>query len=169
MPEKQATHILMDDNRVRRTLRRIAFQVAESLPDHKQLVIAGLNRRGFDVAGVLASFLSSKFGFELPVLRLDVDSQESPKFEADITGKYVLLVDDVLFSGRTMMRALDAAGTAGNPEWIKIAVLIDRGHRKFPLYPEYFGMRHPTKFKEHVHVETGEGKEFKVVLLPDAA
>ncbi len=167
MPEKQSPHILMDHNRVIRTLRRMAFQIAESLAAPENLIIAGLNQRGYDTARLLSELFPGQTERRIPVVRLDVDGEESPKLDMDTNGKCVLLVDDVLFSGRTMLRALDSAGNSGSPEWIKIAVLVDRGHRKFPLYPEFSGIRYPTKFREHVKVETNEGENFRVMLLPD--
>ena len=156
---------LMDPARVKRTVRRMAFQLAEGIEHPGKVVLAGLNVRGMLLAKLLGHHLSKALGIEVPVHSIDVNSPELPESGFDTENKDIILVDDVLFSGRTMSRALSVITGNAEPERIRIAVLIDRGHRKFPLYPEVSGMRYPTKFDEHVEVETSQEDQSVSVVL----
>lgn len=156
---------LMDPARVKRTVRRMAFQLAEDIPDPENAVLVGLNIRGYIIALLLGEHLSKAVEHSIPVHQTNVNTPELAEADFDTKNKDIILVDDVLFSGRTMSRALSVVSGKGEPERIRIAVLVDRGHRKFPLYPEVSGMRYPTKFDEHVEVVSSDSDSSVSVLL----
>ncbi|MCH8557454.1 MAG: hypothetical protein LAT84_06530 [Balneolia bacterium] len=157
--------ILMDPARVKRTVRRMAFQLAEGISNPENVVLVGLNVRGQIIASLLGEDLSKAIKYSIPVYQTDVNTTELPEPGFDTQNKDIILVDDVLFSGRTMSRALSVVSAEGEPERIRIAVLVDRGHRTFPLYPEVSGMRYPTKFDEHVEVVPSDSDQSVSVLL----
>jgi len=163
-----ATHqlVLMDSSRVERTIRRMAFQLLEDIPDPSKLLLAGLNIRGYKLAQQLQQHLAKSLQCPVQLERIDANSAEAPVVNFDVDNKDIILVDDVLFSGLTMARALNAVVYKADPQRIRIAVLVDRGHRKFPLYPEVYGIKYPTKFDEHVEViTTAKDDSISVILL----
>ncbi len=146
----------MQSGQLGRALKRISMQVAEDLKGNKNVHIFGLNTRGYHTGVVIARFLSDAIGHPVSCLSLDAHSDTCLSDEtASLVHKsaYILLVDDVLFSGSTMMKAIRKVLDAGEPQIIKVAVIIDRGHRKFPVQPDFTGLVSPTKFREHVEVE----------------
>jgi pyrimidine operon attenuation protein/uracil phosphoribosyltransferase len=148
--KKQIT--LMDRPRIQRTLHRIAIQVWEQIGSDKDLVIIGLNERGYATALELSENITDLMDVEIPVHRYEVSGNSSETPLPDCNEKFVLLVDDVIFSGKTMFDALSALCNIYNPEAIEIAVLIDRGHRKYPLLTNMSGITVPTKAGEHIEV-----------------
>lgn len=163
--------ILMADARIRRTLKRISFEIIEQNTENEIVIFAGLNKRGYAAARLICDY-ALKGGLKTAEL-LNVDANTSDLNSVistlpDLTGKRVVLVDDVIFSGRTMLRALSAILGKGEPHKIQMAVLVDRGHRLYPIEPTFVGLYHPTKLKEHVHVDFPEDlNEMKVVLESD--
>jgi pyrimidine operon attenuation protein/uracil phosphoribosyltransferase len=163
------THLLFAADRVRRTLDRLAAQVVEDTRADASLLVIGIRARGMALAESLAQRLSTRMGHSVPVFALDVHpfrddvfGQEArPVREAllpvSVTGRTVLLVDDVLFTGRTARAAVDAVLYAGRPSRIKLAVLVDRGHREVPLQPDYVGRIVPTSHGERVTVDVRDG------------
>ncbi len=158
-----ARTILLGPERVRRTVTRLAYEVVERNRGADNLIVFGLRRRGVALAHQLAETLSDVAGCPVPVHALDVsafrddragDSEAAlPDGAPDATDRDVLIVDDVLFTGRTARAALDAVLQHGRPRTIQLAVLIDRGHREVPVHPDYVGRVIPTKAGERVVVD----------------
>lgn len=153
----------MSPARVRRTLTRLAYEVIEQNRGGANLMVFGIRTRGVALAERLAAVLREVEGDRFPVHPLDVtpfrddrpNLDPPPPGEASpgVDDRDVLLVDDVLFTGRTARAAIDAVLLHGRPRTIQLAVLIDRGHREFPIQPDYVGRTFPTKYKERVAVE----------------
>ncbi|MBC7326593.1 bifunctional pyr operon transcriptional regulator/uracil phosphoribosyltransferase PyrR [bacterium] len=155
--------LLMDENDIRRCINRIAHQVVEHNKGVENLVIIGIKRRGLPFAHRLASFLKDIEGVDIPVGSLDITPyrDDSKKSEGSPLGsdipfslenKKVLLVDEVLFTGRTVRAAMDAIIDYGRPSAIQLAVLVDRGHRELPIRADFVGKNIPTSRSERVEV-----------------
>lgn len=156
--------ILMNEKRIQRSLKRIAYQVAEDNRGNKEIVVLGINDRGYAVAGNLETYLSDFAKGEVACHQLVVENDNEVQGATSLTNKYVLLVDDVIFSGNTMFRALNAIYKEDLPDEVHTATLIDRGHRKLPVYAQFTGMELPTKLDEHVDVIVKDHKPERVVL-----
>ncbi len=159
--------VILDAEGVRRAWRRIAHEVIERQPAVRQLSVIGIVRRGMPLAERLAANLEQLEGVRVPVVGLDVRAYRDdlpravdapvPVLPKDaVDGRPVLLVDDVLFNGRTVRAAIDAIIAAGRPTQIQLAVLIDRGHRELPIRPDYIGKNVPTSRQEWVEVHLSE-------------
>lgn len=153
--------LLMDAARVNRTINRLAYQITEDNREETDILIIGMKQRGYVLAKVLAECLTALSGKEITVEQFSMDQDFNSLVQKF---KYVVLVDDVIFSGRTMFEALNTLLTDGNPDKIRTAVLIDRGHRSVPVEATFVGLPLPTKLKEHVRVITGDNAIKKVVL-----
>lgn len=160
---------IMDEDGIRRALVRIAHEIVEKNKGLDDVVLVGVRRRGVPLANRLAQILKDSENVEVPVGELDITLYRDDltlKFEQprvgrtylpfDVTGKKVVLVDDVLFTGRTVRAALDAIIDHGRPQSIQLAVLIDRGHREIPIRADYVGKNVPTSRKEVIHVRLSE-------------
>ncbi len=155
--------LIMSSERVQRTLSRLAYEVVEHNRGTERLEIFGIWRRGAALADALARHIRAIEGATVPVHALDVRpfrddrdrSRPAPVSEAsvDVTDRAVILVDDVLFTGRTARAALDAVIGYGRPASIQLVILIDRGHREFPIQPDFVGRIWPTKHKERIVVD----------------
>lgn len=178
MPMKEKSHI-MDKNSMQRTLARIAHEILEKNKGTEDLVIVGVRTRGAYLAERLAQTIEQIDGNKPPVGILDItlyrDDLSSiaqqpvvhkTEMDFDIQFKKVILVDDVLYTGRTVRAALDEIIDFGRPKFIQLAVLIDRGHRELPIRADYVGKNIPTSPRETVEVrlEECEGKDEVVVL-----
>jgi pyrimidine operon attenuation protein/uracil phosphoribosyltransferase len=174
MPE---TTVLLNAQAIQRALTRIAHEVVERNEVSADVVLIGIQRGGVALAERLAGTLAGILGSPVSSGRLDVsmhrddlDQRAAPKVHPtvipfDVTGKTVVLVDDVLFSGRTIRAAMDALNDFGRPKRIQLAVLIDRGHRELPVKADFVGKNVPTALTQKVHVRVGEtGAEDEVVL-----
>ena len=158
-----ARTVLLGPDRIRRTVTRLAYEVVERNRGADNLIVFGLRRRGVALAHQLAETLSEVAGSTVPVHGLDVSSFRDdrtgdsdpvlPDDAPDATDRDVLIVDDVLFTGRTARAALDAVLQHGRPRTIQLAVLIDRGHREVPVHPDFVGRVIPTKAAERVVVD----------------
>jgi pyrimidine operon attenuation protein/uracil phosphoribosyltransferase len=147
-----------------RALKRMAHEIAERNESARDLVLVGVQRRGVFIAQRLGTYLREILGQEVPAGALDVSlhrddvgTQAAPNvyptvIPFDITGKTVVLVDDVLFSGRTTRAALDALNDFGRPSRIQLAVLIDRGHRELPIKADFVGKNVASARRERVNV-----------------
>lgn len=158
--------VLMDRNRVQRSLKRMAYQIAEDNRTNREVCLIGIKKRGFITAAMLGFHLSEIYERELPVLNLRFDESNSGEMfsDLDIDRAYPLVVDDVIFSGKTMFTALNTIyALAPFPE-IHSVVLVDRGHRKFPVQAHFKGLEYSTKLKEHVSVITENDRVEKVVI-----
>src|SRR3989454_7560074 len=156
---------LLDDGEIRRAVTRIAHEILERNKGADGLALVGIAARGDDLARRLASEITRIEGAKVPVGVLDITfyrddigmRAEAPevhetRVEFDITGTTVVLVDDVLFTGRTIRAAMDALVDFGRPDAIQLAVLVDRGHRELPIRADFVGKNVPTRRGEDVKV-----------------
>ncbi len=160
---------ILTPEQVARILDRMAYEVLERNRGGKGLVVFGILQKGVAVAEALSTRLAQIEGRDFPVNALDVRpyrDDRPPEAEVEdrsrlhidtITDHHVLLVDDVLFTGRTVRAALDALLRWGRPRSVQLAVLIDRGHREFPIRADYVGRTVPTKYQERIVVVPEEG------------
>ncbi|MEX0720280.1 MAG: phosphoribosyltransferase family protein [Balneolaceae bacterium] len=155
----------MDKARMQRTLKRMAIQVWERLNDKEEVVLIGLNERGMATANELALHLNKRVKKAVKVYQYTVLDSDSKKGIPDCNDKFVLLVDDVIFSGKTMFEALSAVCSINEPASIEIAVLLDRGHRRYPLRTDLTGIKTPTKLGEHIEVMLKHGTLEQAVLF----
>ena len=168
MTLKEKTKIL-DKESLERTLERIAHEIVERLKSMDRVSLIGIKSRGAYIAERLRDKIEGISGTRLAVGALDItlyrddltQVAEQPivhatEIDFDISGKCVILVDDVLFTGRTVRAALDALIDFGRPSQIQLAVLIDRGHRELPIRADYVGKNVPTSLKEVVEVRLKE-------------
>ena len=160
---------LLDAGEIRRAVTRIAHEILERNKGAAGVVLVGIAARGDDLAKRLAAEIARIEGVEVAVGALDITfyrddiglRSEAPEVHEtripfDITGAAVVLVDDVLFTGRTIRAALDALVDFGRPRSIQLAVLVDRGHRELPIRPDYVGKNVPTRKDEDVIVRLTE-------------
>jgi pyrimidine operon attenuation protein / uracil phosphoribosyltransferase len=174
MPE---TTVILNGPAIQRALTRIAHEIVERNESSQDVVLAGIQRGGVPLATRLGAELSGIWEHTVPTGQLDVsmhrddlDQRVAPHMHPtvipfDVTGKTVVLVDDVLFSGRTIRAAMDALNDFGRPKEIQLAVLIDRGHRELPIRADFVGKNLPTARGESVHVNLRElGKADEVLL-----
>lgn len=168
---------VMDESEIRRALTRIAHEIIERNKGAHNLVIIGIQSRGVPMARRLAKLISGIEGTDVPVGSLNVamyrdDYNTRPArtvspsdIPFDVTDKRVILVDEVLFTGRTTRAALDAIMDLGRPAVIQLAVLVDRGHRELPIRADYVGKNLPTARKESVDVHWTETTGEDAVLI----
>jgi len=171
--------LILDKTGIDRALTRVAHEILEKNRGAKDLVLVGIQRGGVHLAKRLAARLREIEKIEVPVGSLDITmyrddlttrkSQPVPQdtdIPFDIQDKVMVLVDDVLFTGRTIRAALNSIMDYGRPRRIQLAVLVDRGHRELPVRADYVGKNLPTSAKEKVEVMLAEdGGEEKVVIL----
>ena len=161
--------VLMDDKAIKRTLTRISHEIIEKNKGTENLVLLGIKSRGVPLANRIAELINMFEGEEVEVGSVDItkyrDDLKKPEnlkehnsieLGVDITGKTIILVDDVLFTGRSVRAAIDAIIDRGRPEMIQLAVLVDRGHRELPIRADYVGKNIPTSRKEDISVELVE-------------
>ena len=160
---------LMDSINLKRALIRIAHQIIENNEGADDICLIGIQTRGVPLAKRLKENIKSIIGYDVPVGTLDItlyrddisaETQDPILNSSDIpfpvTGKKVILVDDVLFTGRTVRAAMDAIVSLGRPSAIQLAILIDRGHREFPIRADYIGKNVPTSRSEMISVNVSE-------------
>lgn len=160
---------LLDDKAIDRSLTRLAHEIIEKNKGTESLVLIGIKSRGIPIARRISQRIKSIEGTELPVGELDItlyrDDLSLKSYEPDvkglkvdfeIDGKVVILVDDVIYTGRTVRAAMDAIIDYGRPSAIQLAVLVDRGHRELPIRPDFVGKNIPTSSKEIVKVKLEE-------------
>jgi pyrimidine operon attenuation protein/uracil phosphoribosyltransferase len=169
--------VILNASTLQRALARIAHEIAERNEASADVVLVGVQRGGVHLAQRLAGFLRGICNHAVPVGSLDVGMhrddlgrQAAPRMHPtvipfDITGKTVVLVDDVLFSGRTTRAALDALNDFGRPKRIQLAVLVDRGHRELPIKADFVGKNVPTSLSEQITVRLQETEGEDVVRL----
>lgn len=171
---------ILSPEELRRTLRRLASEIVERTRDLSKLVLIGIHTRGVPLANLLASQIEALENVKVAVGALDITfyrddldqiglrTPAKTRIPFDLTGKTVVLVDDVIFKGRTARAALNAVNEYGRPEVIRLAVLVDRGHRQVPIHPDFIGKQLPTAAEEivKVYLQETDGKD-GVELIED--
>ncbi len=172
--------VVMTAEDIRRTIARISHEIIERNKSMSDLVLVGMRTRGVPLAKRLAANIKTFEGTEIPVGALDIglyrddlDSMDfkpvinSTQIPTDVYGKTIVLVDDVLYTGRSVRAALDALIDFGRPSTIQLAVLVDRGHRELPIRADYIGKNIPSSRTEEIRVELIEtdGHD-QVAILP---
>jgi len=189
-PAATAAHrVLLDAEQVARTLSRIAHEIIERNDDLESVALVGIHTRGVPIAQRLRRLVEERSGVALELGQLDITfhrddvqvrSGSAPRrpqpivrdtrLEFELEGRTVILVDDVLYTGRTIRAAIDALIEYGRPDRVQLAVLADRGHRELPIRPDYVGKNLPTAHGDRVHVELNEIDEIdRVVLVGEGA
>ena len=183
-----AGKVLLDAEGIERTLSRIAHELIERSDDLEQVALVGIHTRGVPLAQRLRRLVAERTGEELPVGQLDItfyrdDVQvrggeaplhaqplvRSTALDFALEGMTVVLVDDVLYTGRTIRAAVEALFDYGRPARVQLAVLADRGHRELPIRPDYVGKNLPTSRDERIQVQLLEVDEVdRVLLIPNA-
>ena len=176
---KKATILTKEE--IARAVTRISHEILEKNKGSKDLVIVGIRTRGYILAERISQSIDRIDGNKLPVGALDITLyrddlsavSEKPvvhktEIDFDIEGKNIVLVDDVLYTGRTIRCALDALIDFGRPRSIQLAVLVDRGHRELPVRADYVGKNLPTSQKEVVQVKLEETDGEDIVFIEEA-
>jgi pyrimidine operon attenuation protein / uracil phosphoribosyltransferase len=155
---------ILSADELRRTLNRMASQIVERSGDLSKLVLLGIYTRGVPLALLLARQIEALEQIAVPVGSLDITfyrddldqidlrTPEKTEIPFDLSGRTVVLIDDVIFKGRTIRAALNAVTEYGRPEVIRLGVLVDRGHREVPIHPDFTGKKLPTAKEEQVKV-----------------
>ena len=169
---------VLDSEGIKRTIRRISHEIIEKNQGTTSLAVIGIKTRGAYIAERIAKNIKEIEGKELPVGAMDItlyrdDLTEvagqpvvhSSEIGFDINGAKVILVDDVLFTGRTVRCALDELIDFGRPESIQLAVLVDRGHRELPIRPDFVGKNIPTTKKDRVEVKLEEMDDNEEIVI----
>jgi pyrimidine operon attenuation protein / uracil phosphoribosyltransferase len=180
--EESREKVVLHEGDIQRALTRIAHEIAERNPSDRGVAIIGIHSRGAFLAQRLKDSLEELCDAEIPLGDLDIgfyrddvsSRPDAPVVHAshidfDVTGRTVVIVDDVLFTGRTVRAAIEALFDYGRPARVQLAVLADRGHRELPIRPDYVGKNLPTSRAEHVHVRLSEldgVDEVAIVLGP---
>ena len=173
--------VVLREEDLQRALRRIAHEIIERNPGDPVPALVGIHRRGAFLAKRLQGLLEELLDAEVPLGDLDIgfyrdDVRSRPDapilhashIDFDVNGMTVVIVDDVLFTGRTIRAAIDALFDYGRPDRVQLAVLVDRGHRELPIRPDFVGKNLPTARSEHVHVRLREldGVEEVAIAAP---
>ena len=166
MPEEK---VIVDKERMGRMLARLAHEIIEQNPEEESVYLIGIKRRGVPIASRLKENIEKFSGIHGELGELDITlyrddlSERFPEphlnstvIPFDVAGKRIILVDDVLFTGRTTRAAMDAVIRLGRPKKIELCVLVDRGHRELPISANYVGKNIPTSRKEFVSVRVSE-------------
>lgn len=187
-PGREAPTILLDAAALERTLSRIAHELIEHNADLGALALVGIHRRGVPIAVRLRAKVAERSGVTIDIGTVDITFHRDDvlvrggapplhpqpivrgtELDFPLEGKTVVLVDDVLFTGRTIRAAIDALLEYGRPARVQLAVLVDRGHRELPIRPDYVGKNVPTALGERVRVELSEVDKADRVILEKAA
>ncbi|KXT75195.1 Uracil phosphoribosyltransferase / Pyrimidine operon regulatory protein PyrR [Streptococcus sp. DD10] len=158
------TKEVVDDITVKRAITRITYEIIERNKELDKIVLAGIKTRGVFIANRIQERLSQLENIDVPVVILDTkpfrddikSGQDTSDISVDITNRDVILVDDVLYTGRTIRAAIDNIVSHGRPSRISLAVLVDRGHRELPIRADYVGKNIPTNQSEEIIVEMTE-------------
>ena len=184
VPDRYAAKSLLDAEAIARILSRIGHELIERSEELDRVALVGIQTRGVPLASRLRRLVAERSGVELPVGALDItfhrddvhvrDGGRSPgrqpvvratSIPFSLEEMTVVLVDDVLYTGRTIRAAIDALMDFGRPARVQLAVLVDRGHRELPIRPDYVGKNLPTGRHERIQVELVEVDEIDRVLL----
>lgn len=176
----QPKAVLMDEEAISRALTRISHEIIEKNKGAEGLVLIGIQRRGVPLARAIAEKIEKAEGIKVPIgilditlyrddlsMLADVPQINGTDIPFSINNVKTVLVDDVIFTGRTVRAAIDAIMDAGRPKNIQLAVLVDRGHRELPIRPDYVGKNVPTALNEVIQVQVREIDGEQAVLLSD--
>jgi Pyrimidine operon attenuation protein/uracil phosphoribosyltransferase len=171
---------IMDENGIIRAVTRIAHEIIERNKGVEDLVLIGIQRRGVPLARMIANKINEVEGRDVPVGILDITFYrddlsmlaEHPvingtEIDFQITDKIIVLVDDVIYTGRTVRSAIDAIMDIGRPKMIQLAILIDRGHRELPIRSDFVGKNVPTSKNEVINVKLYDIDKVNVVTISD--
>jgi len=171
---------IQDNEEIDKSLKRIAYEILEKNKNGKDLVLIGIKKRGVTLAKRLSSKIKEIGGIEIPIGALDINLYRDDLSEVasqpilrktevpfTVREKKVILVDDVLYTGRTIRAALDAIIDLGRPHFIQLAVLLDRGHRELPIRADYVGKNVPTSKGELVEVKLMEDDGIDEVIIQE--
>jgi pyrimidine operon attenuation protein / uracil phosphoribosyltransferase len=172
---------VMDHETIRRVITRMAHEIIERNKGASMLCLVGIRRRGVHLAERLAAAITAAEGTPIEVGMLDVTDYRDDRdaraqwghedgetqLPFDVAGRQIVLVDDVLYTGRTVRAALDALIHRGRPAGIQLAVLVDRGHRELPIRPDYIGKNLPTSSREMVAVRLAEADGLDEVVIEE--
>ena len=163
---------IMDAEAIRRALQRIAHEIIEGNPQLSKVMLAGIPSRGVEIAQRIAAFIHGIEDIDIETGVIDVAMHRddvgtrpelpvvrASKLPLPLEERTVIIVDDVLYTGRTARAAMDAINSFGRPARIQLAALVDRGHRELPIRPDYVGKNLPTSAAEKVRVRIGSAKE----------
>lgn len=170
------TKEIVDDVTMKRAITRITYEIIERNKNLDNIVLAGIKTRGVFIARRIQDRLKQLEGIDIPIGKLDTKpfrddmkvEEDTTDMPVDITGKDVILVDDVLYTGRTIRAAIDNLVSLGRPARVSLAVLVDRGHRELPIRADYVGKNIPTSAVEEIIVEVIEvdGKDCVSIVDP---
>lgn len=173
-PEKVRGHsgagvAIMDAAAIRGCFRRIAHEIIEANPDLQRVVLAGIPSRGVEISRRIAGFIRETTNIDVETGVIDVAMHRddvgtrpelpivrASKLPLPLENRTVIIVDDVLYTGRTVRAAMDAINSFGRPARVQLAVLVDRGHRELPIRPDYVGKNLPTATREQIQVRLQE-------------
>ena len=171
------TKEVVDELTVKRAITRITYEIIERNKDLNKIVLAGIKTRGVFIAHRIQERLEQLENISVPVVELDIkpfrddvkSGEDTSIISVDVTEREVILVDDVLYTGRTIRAAIDNIVTHGRPSRVSLAVLVDRGHRELPIRPDYVGKNIPTSRSEEIIVEMTELDGQDRVLITEEA
>jgi pyrimidine operon attenuation protein/uracil phosphoribosyltransferase len=188
VPDRASAKLLLDAEAIDRTLSRIAHELIERNDDLDAVALVGIHTRGVPLAARLRRLVAERSGVQVDLGALDITFHRDDvhvrnggaplhrqpvvhgtALDFSVEGKTVVLVDDVLYTGRTIRAAIDALLDYGRPDRVQLAVLVDRGHRELPIRPDYVGKNLPTARAERIQVQLVEIDEEDAVLLVAAA
>lgn len=182
--QNRKSKVLLDEEQLGRILARMTHEIAEQAPDLADLALVGIQRRGVELAARLAGLFEVFYAVKPPTgaiditfYRDDIDTRTGSQYEQpvvhstdlpfDVNDKTIVLVDDVLYTGRTIRAAIDALFDYGRPLSVRLAVLVDRGHRDLPIRPDFVGKNVPTSRSEQVVVRLVEMDGADEVLIEE--
>ena len=171
------TKEVLDELTVKRAITRITYEIIERNKDLNKIVLAGIKTRGVFIAHRIQERLEQLESISVPVVELDTkpfrddvkSGEDTSIISVDVTEREVILVDDVLYTGRTIRAAIDNIVSHGRPSRVSLAVLVDRGHRELPIRPDYVGKNIPTSRSEEIIVEMTELDGQDRVLITEEA
>jgi len=171
------TKEVVDELTVKRAITRITYEIIERNKDLNKIVLAGIKTRGVFIARRIQERLEQLESISVPIVELDTkpfrddikSGEDTSLISVDVTDREVILVDDVLYTGRTIRAAIDNIVSKGRPARVILAVLVDRGHRELPIRPDYVGKNIPTSRSEEIIVEMTELDGQDRVLITEEA
>ena len=171
------TKEVVDELTVKRAITRITYEIIERNKDLNKIILAGIKTRGVFIAHRIQERLEQLENISVPVVELDTkpyrddvkSGEDTSLISVDVTDREVILVDDVLYTGRTIRAAIDNIVGHARPPRVSLAVLVDRGHRELPIRPDYVGKNIPTSHSEEIIVEMTELDGQDRVLITEEA